>query len=84
MQITTPVVCNAYNSIYKKSTTLCVCEHAFLPTEFLGWLAYASFCGSGGIMSTARPELPCPLFPRPSHEKTSRGGGGGGGGGGGE
>ena len=41
-------------------------EHVFPLTGFVGLSANAIFCGSGGIMSNARPELPYPCISRPS------------------
>ena len=43
-----------------------VVEHAFPLMGFVGLSANATFCGSGGIMSTARLELPYSYISRPS------------------
>ena len=37
-------------------------EHDFPLTGFVGLSANTTFCGSGGTMSTARPELPYPCI----------------------
>ena len=42
-------------------------EHAFPLTGFVCMAAQVTFGGSGGIMSTARPEL---LYPRDSQAKS--------------
>ena len=54
--------------IYKQIKAPLVGEHAYPPTGFVCWSAHVTnFGGSGGIMTTARPELPYPctfmLFP---------------------
>ena len=68
MQITNSVVCDtSKGGIYKQIKPPLVVEHAFPPTGFVCQEAQVTFGGSGGIMSTARPELPNPctlmLFP---------------------
>ena len=61
MQITNLVVCGASNGcIFKQIKPPLVGEHAFPLTGFVCWLAHVTFGGSGGIRSTARPELPYP------------------------
>ena len=48
-------------------------EHAFPLTGFVCELAHVTFGGSGGIMSTARPELPYPCVSQAkSRDETSR------------
>ena len=59
MQITNSVVCDASKGcIYKQIKPPLVGEHAFPLTGVVCKEAHATFGGSGGIMSTARPELP--------------------------
>ena len=49
-----------------------VVEHAFPLTEFVGLSVHATFGCSGGIMSTARSELPFPCISQAkSQVKTS-------------
>ena len=51
-------------------------EHAFPLTGFVCYTAQVTFGGSGGIRSTARPELPYPCNSQAkSRDDTSRGGG---------
>ena len=50
------------------SKPLLLVEHVFPLTEFVGSSADVTFGGSGGIMSTARAELPYPYISRPSLE----------------
>ena len=63
MQITYPAICDTSKGSNKPPL---VGEHAFPLTEFVGLMAHATFCGSGGIISTARPEMshPCTGFYR--------------------
>ena len=74
MQITNSVVCGASNGcIYKQIKPPLVGEHAFPLTGFVCWLAHVTFGGSGGIRSTARPELPYPCKSQAkSRDETSR------------
>ena len=61
MQITNSVVSGASKGcIYKQNRPPLVGEHAFTPTGFVCLEARVTFGGSGGIMTTARPELPYP------------------------
>ena len=61
MQITNSVVCDtSKGSIYKQIKPPLVGEHAFPPTGFVCMAAHITFGASGGIRSTARPELPYP------------------------
>ena len=61
MQITNSVVCGASKGcIYKQIKPPLVGEHAFPLTGFVCKEAHVTFCGSGGIRSTARPGLPYP------------------------
>ena len=61
MQITNTVVCDeSKGCIYKQIKPPLVGEHAFPLTRFVCRMAHVTFGGSGGIMTTARPELPCP------------------------
>ena len=61
MQITNSVVCGASKGcIYKQIKPPSVAEHAFPLTGFVCKEAHLAFGGSGGIRSTARPELPYP------------------------
>ena len=74
MQITNSVVCGASKGcIYKKIKPHLVGEHAFPLTGFVCRSAHVTFGGSGGIMSTARLELPylC-VFQAKSWGETSR------------
>ena len=74
MQITNSVVCGTSKvCIYKKIKPPLVVEHAFQLTGFVCWSAHVTFCGSGGIRSTARPELPYPRYSQAkSRDETSR------------
>ena len=74
MQITNSVVCGACKGcIYKQIKPLLVGEHAFPLTGFICLEAHVTFGGSGGIMSTARPELPYPCVSQvKSRDETSR------------
>ena len=61
MQITNLVVCGkSKGCIYNQIKPPLVGEHAFPLTGFVCKSAHVTFCGSGGIRSTARPELPYP------------------------
>ena len=61
MQITNSVVCGASKGgIYKQIKPPLVGEHAFPLAGFVCYSTHVTFVGSGGIMSTARPELPYP------------------------
>ena len=61
MQITNSVVCDASKGcIYKQIKPPLVGEHAFPLTGFVFKENHVTFGGSGGIMSTARSELPDP------------------------
>ena len=59
--------------IYKQIKAPLVGEHAFPLTGFVCETAHVTFGGSGGIRSTARPELPylC-VFQAKSRDETSR------------
>ena len=74
MQITNSVVCDTSKGIiYKQIKPPLVGEHAFPLTGFVCWLAHVAFGGSGGIMTTARPELPYPCVSQAkSRDETSR------------
>ena len=74
MQITNSVVCGASNGcIYKQIKPLLVGEHAFPLTGFVCETAHVTFGCSGGIRSTARPELPYPCNSQAkSRDETSR------------
>ena len=74
MQITNSVVCGASNGcIYKQIKPPLVGEHAFPLTRFVCRSAHVTFGVSGGIMSTARPELPYPCVSQAkSRDETSR------------
>ena len=76
MQITNSVVCGASKCcIYKQIKPPLVGEHAFPLTGFVCRAAHVTFGGSGGIMSTARPELPYPCVSQAkSRDETSRSG----------
>ena len=70
MQITNSVVCGkSKGCIYKQIKPPLVGEHAFPLTGFVCKEAHVTFGGSGGIRSTARPELPYPC----SSQAKSRG-----------
>ena len=61
MQITNSVVCDtSKGGIYKQIKSPLVVEHAFPLTGFVCMAAHVTFGGSGGIRSTASPELPYP------------------------
>ena len=60
MQITN----SAVGSLYRQIKSPLVDEHAFPLTGFVRDSAHVTFRGSGGIMSTARPELPYPCNSR--------------------
>ena len=49
---------------YISNKTPSVCESAFQLMELVGWMAHNTFCGSGGIMSTARLKLTSRPGPR--------------------
>ena len=74
MKITNSVVRGTSKGcIYKQFKPPLVGEHAFPLTGFVCWSAQVTFCGSGGIMSTARPELPYPCVSQAkSRDETSR------------
>ena len=74
MQITNSVVCETGKGcIYKQIKPSLVGEHAFPSTGFVCWSAHVTFGGSGGIRSTARPELPYPCVSQAkSRDETSR------------
>ena len=74
MQITNSVVCGrSKGCIYKQIKPSLVGEHAFPPTGFVFWSAHVTFGGSGGIRSTARPELPYLCVSKAkSRDETSR------------
>ena len=50
-------------------------EHAFPLTGFVCWSAHVTFGGSGGIMTTARPELPYPCVSQAKSRARLSGGG---------
>ena len=59
--------------IYKQIKPPLVGEHVFPLTGFVRMAAHVTFGGSGGIMSTARPELPYPCNSQAkSRDETSR------------
>ena len=59
MQITNSVVCGeSKGCIHKQIKPPLVGEHAFPLMGFVCMAAHVTFGGSGGIMSTATPELP--------------------------
>ena len=61
MQITNSIVCDASKGCnYKQFKPPLVGEHAFPLSGFLCMAAHITFGGSGGIRSTARPELSYP------------------------
>ena len=65
MQITNLVVCGRSKG--------CIYKHAFPLTGFVCMAAHVTFGGSGGIMTTARPELPYPCVSQAkSRDETSR------------
>ena len=74
MQITNSVVCDTSKGIiYKQIKPPLVGEHAFPLTGFVCRSAHVTFGGSGGIRSTATPELPYPCYPQAkSRDETSR------------
>ena len=74
MQITNSVVSGTSNGcIYKQIKPPLVGEHAFPLTGFVCWSAHITFGGSGGIGSTARPELSYPCVSQAkSRDETSR------------
>ena len=74
MQITNSVVCEtSKGSIYKQIKPPLVGEHAFPLTGFVYMVAHVTFGGSGGIRSTARPELPYQCVSQAkSRDETSR------------
>ena len=74
MQITNSVVCGKGKCcIHKQIKPPLVGEHAFPLTGFVCRSAHVTFGGSGGIMSTARPELPYPCVSQAkSRDETSR------------
>ena len=77
MQFTNSVVCDTRkDSLYKQIKPLLVGEHAFPFTGLLCKSTHVTNGGSGGIMSTARVELPFPCYSHAkSREEISRGGG---------
>ena len=74
MRITNLVVFGASKGcIYKQIKPPFVGEHAFPLTGFVCMAAHVTFGGSGGIWSTARPELPYPCVSQAkSLDETSR------------
>ena len=74
MQITNSIVCDASKGcIYTQIKPPLVGEHAFPLTGFVCLVAYVTYGGSGGIRSTARPELPYPCNSQAkSRDETSR------------
>ena len=61
MQITNSVVCGASKCfIYRQIKPHLVGEHAFPLTGVVCKTVHVTFGGSGGIMTTASPELPYP------------------------
>ena len=74
MQITNSEICDRVNvGLYKQIKPSLVGEHAFPPTGFVCLVAHVTFGGSGGIMTTARPELPYPCNSQAkSRDETSR------------
>ena len=74
MQITNLVVCDtSKGSLYKQIKPPLVGEHGFPLTGFVLRVGSVTIGGSGGIMLTARPELPflC-YFQAKSRVQTSR------------
>ena len=74
MQITNSVVCDTSKGCtYKQIKPPLVGEHAFPLTGFVCKEAHVTFGGSGGIMTTARPELSYPCVSQAkSRDETSR------------
>ena len=74
MQIMNSVVCGASKGcIYKQIKPPLVGEHAFPLTGCVCRSAHVTNGGSGGIRSTARPELPYPCYSQAkSRDETSR------------
>ena len=74
MQTTNSKVCDRVNvGLYKQIKPPLVGEHAFPLTGFVCMAAHVTFGGSGGIRSTARPELPHPCNSQAkSRDETSR------------
>ena len=74
MQITNSEVYGRVNiGLYKQIKPPLVGEHAFALTRFVFRSAHVTFGGSGGIMTTARPELPYPCVSQAkSRDETSR------------
>ena len=69
------VCCRSNGCIYKQIKPPLVVEHAFPLTGFVCMVAHVTFGGSGGIMTTARPELPYPCVSQAkSRDETSRSG----------
>ena len=70
MQITNSVVCDTSKGSKLNHP---VGEHAFPLAGFVCKEAHVTFGGSGGIMTTARPELPYPCNSQAkSRDETSR------------
>ena len=71
---TNSIVCDASEGcIYEQIKPPLLGEHAFPLTGFVCMAAHVTLCGSGGIRSTARPELPYPcVFQAKSCGETSR------------
>ena len=74
MQLTNSVICGTSKGcIYKQIKPPLVVEHAFPLTGFVCMAAHVTFVGSGGIRSTARPELPYPCNSQTKYrDETSR------------
>ena len=74
MQITNSVVSDTGKGcICKQIKPPLVGEHAFPLMRFVCLSAHVTFSGSGGIRSTARPELPYPCVSQAkSRDETSR------------
>ena len=74
MQITNSVVCDASKSLHiLQIKSHLVGEHAFPLTGFVCRSAHVTFGGNGGIITTARPELPYPCVSQAkSWDETSR------------
>ena len=72
MQIANSVACDtSKGGIYKQTKPPLVVEHAF--PVFVSESAHITFGGSGGIRSTASPELPYPCNSQAqSRDETSR------------
>ena len=65
----------AYISKLKQIKPPMVCEHAYPLPGFVCLVAHVTYGGSGGIRSTARPELPNPCNSQAkSRGETSRSG----------